>query len=198
QNHHQGLFIQFLIALLALFAGFGYVYVHTIPDISYTQTFVESKNGVEYFSNQVLLGTSFVVLAVLLLLNAILINQGYGFRRDQNLNVTIRKEYLKGDYHKIFKGSYNAADKGFFDFLPDFYSIFFCFIFVFQITILVAICFKENFINFSGNYLALIVFIADVLLLFLSPVIYGHYYCKYKSNLKYPDKDEFKCNSKRN
>ena len=58
QNHHQGLFIQFLIALLALFAGFGYVYTHTNPDILYTQTFVQQLNEVDYYSNITLLGTS--------------------------------------------------------------------------------------------------------------------------------------------
>lgn len=27
QNHHQGIFIQFLIALFAIFGVFGYIYV---------------------------------------------------------------------------------------------------------------------------------------------------------------------------
>jgi len=49
QNHHQGLFIQFLIALLALFAGFGYVYTHVNSTIEYTQSFVQKINEVEYF-----------------------------------------------------------------------------------------------------------------------------------------------------
>lgn len=34
QNHHQGIFIQFLIALFAIFGIFGYVYTHTSSEIS--------------------------------------------------------------------------------------------------------------------------------------------------------------------
>jgi len=120
QNHHQGLFIQFLVALLALFAGFGYVYTHTNPNIQYTQSFVQQVNEVDYFSNQTLLATSVVVLAVLLLLNGILINQGYGFRRDQHLNMVIRKKYLGDDYENVFGKLYNPDKKGVFGLFTKF------------------------------------------------------------------------------
>ena len=95
QNHHQSLFVQFLVALLALFAGFGFVYTHTKPDIPYNQTYVEISENLICFSNIILLSTAVIVSCVLALLNLILLNQGYGFRRDQYLNMIIRKDKLQ-------------------------------------------------------------------------------------------------------
>jgi hypothetical protein len=184
QNHHQSLFIQFLIALLALFAGFGYVYTHTNPDIIYSQSFVQRINKVDYFSNQTLLATSTVVLAVLLLLNGILINQGYGFRRDQHLNMKIRRKYLGDDYKSVFDNLYNSDNKGFWDYLPNFYTIFFWFIFGFQVSVIIAICTKEGLVNFLEKCLALKLFIMDIILILLSLFFYCKTYCKYKINLK--------------
>ena len=188
QNHHQGLFIQFLIALLALFAGFGYVYTHTNPDILYTQTFVQQLNEVDYYSNITLLGTSVIVLAVLLLLNGILINQGYGFRRDQYLNMIIRKDKLQKKYDDIFKGLYNPNDKGFFDFLPNFYTIFFWFITSFQLFVLISVCSKEGLTCFENKNGSLLLFIILILLIILSLGFYIKNFYKYNSNLKKTEK----------
>ena len=180
QNHHQGLFIQFLIALLALFAGFGYVYTHTNPNIAYTQSFVQQINEVDYFSNLTLLATSVVVLAVLLLLNGILINQGYGFRRDQHLNMIIRKKYLgDDDYNEVFGKLYNSDNKGFWNYLPDFYTIFFRFILGFQVFVFISICTKEGLVDFSEKCLSLSLFILDIILIILSLFFYCKTYCKY-------------------
>lgn len=173
QNHHQKLFIQFLTALLILFAGFGYVYVHTVPDVPNVQTYVEIKNTKEYFSNSILLATAVVVSTVMLLLNLILLNQGYGFRRDQHINKEIRKKYLKKNYKRVFGGLYNSGKKGFWNFLPDFYAIFFWFITVFQLFILVSVMFKTE-----THCTVLIPFL-------LSIFFYHKTYSKYKLNLKH-------------
>lgn len=173
QNHHQKLFIQFLIALLVLFAGFGYVYVHTIPDVPYVQTYIEVKSNVEYFSGSILLITAIIVSTIMLLLNLILLNQGYGFRRDQLINKKIRKKHLNRNYKKIFGRLYNSSGKGFLDFLPDFYAIFFWFITVFQLFILVSVMFKTE------TYCL-------VLMPFLLSIFFYHKtYSKYKLNLKH-------------
>ena len=184
QNHHQSLFIQFLISLLALFGGFGYVYTHTNPCVDYTQTFVQKIDDIVYFSNQILLSTSTIVIAVLLLLNLIILHQGYGFRRDQHLNFIIRKKYLKDDYKNVFGELYNPKNKGFGDYLPNFYSIFFWFILGFQITVLIAICTKKNFLSFSGNCCSLLLFILDIILIILSLIFYITTFFKYYNKLK--------------
>lgn len=184
QNHHQSLFIQFLVALFALFAGFGYIYTHSNPDIAYTKTFVQNINNINYFSYHILLATSVVVIAILLLLNVIIINQGYGFRRDQHLNMIIRKKKLGEDYKIIFDKLYNSDNKVFWNYLPNFYIIFFWFIFGFQISVFIAICSKENLINFSDNYSSFLLFFTDIILIILSLAFYSKTYCKYCLNLK--------------
>ena len=185
QNHHQGIFIQFLIALFVLFSGFGYVYTYTNPNIAYEQTFVEKINDIEYFSLITLLSTSAIVIAVLTLLNAILLNLGYGFRRDQHLNMIIRKKYLiNEEYKNIFGTLYNSDNKSFCNFLPNFYSIFFWFIFGFQIFIFVAICCKEKVLDIDGKCFSLFILLLDIFLILISLCLYCKTYCKYKNNLK--------------
>lgn len=184
QNHHQSLFVQFLVALLALFAGFGFVYTHTKPDIAYNQTYVEISENLIYFSNIILLSTAVIVSSVLALLNLILLNQGYGFRRDQYLNMIIRKDKLQKKYDDIFKGLYNPNDKGFFDFLPNFYTIFFWFITSFQLFVLISVCSKEGLTCFENKNGSLLLFIILILLIILSLGFYVKNFCKYNSNLK--------------
>ena len=188
QNHHQSLFVQFLVALLALFAGFGFVYTHTKPDIAYNQTYVEISENLIYFSNIILLSTAVIVSSVLALLNLILLNQGYGFRRDQYLNMIIRKDKLQKKYDDIFKGLYNPNDKGFFDFLPNFYTIFFWFITSFQLFVLMSVCAKEGLTCFENNNGSLLLFIILILLIILSLGFYVKNFCKYNSNLKKAEK----------
>jgi hypothetical protein len=184
QNHHQNLFIQFLVALLTLFAGFGFVYTRTIPKIPYNQTYAVISDNVLCFSNIILLSTAVTVSSVLALLNLILLHQAYGFRRDQYLNMIIRKDQLKNKYDEIFKGLYNPNDKGFFDFLPDFYSIFFWFITSFQLFVLISVCFKEGLTCFENNIGSLLLFIILILLPILSLCFYIMNFNKYKLNLK--------------
>ncbi|OQC43698.1 MAG: hypothetical protein BWX59_02325 [Bacteroidetes bacterium ADurb.Bin028] len=188
QNHHQSLFVQFLVALLALFAGFGFVYTHTKPDIAYNQTYVEISENLIYFSNIILLSTAVIVSSVLALLNLILLNQGYGFRRDQYLNMIIRKDKLQKKYDDIFKGLYNPNDKGFFDFLPNFYTIFFWFITSFQLFVLISVCSKEGLTCFENKNGSLLLFIILILLIILSLGFYIKNFYKYNSNLKKTEK----------
>jgi len=188
QNHHQSLFVQFLVALLALFAGFGFVYTHTKPDIAYNQTYVEISENLIYFSNIILLSTAVIVSSVLALLNLILLNQGYGFRRDQYLNMIIRKDKLQKKYDDIFKGLYNTNDKGFFDFLPNFYTIFFWFITSFQLFVLISVCSKEGLTCFENKNGSLLLFIILILLIILSLGFYIKNFYKYNSNLKKTEK----------
>ncbi|MDH8701441.1 type III secretory pathway component EscU [Dysgonomonadaceae bacterium PH5-43] len=184
QNHHQGLFIKFLIALFVLFGGFGFVYVHTADCVIYSQTYISLYNNQIYFSNSILLATTFIVLSILLLLNMIILNIGYGFRRDHHLNMIIRKRELKREYDDIFQGLYNADNKNYWDYLPDFYRIFFWFITASQLFIFIAICSKEGVICFNGEILSLIVFIACILLIVASFYSYMTTYFKYDKNIK--------------
>jgi len=184
QNHHQGIFIQFLIALLALFGSYGYIYTHTSSDIVNYQTYSQKINDIEFYSLNTLLTTSVIVIAILTLLNAIILNLGYGFRRDQHLNKIIRIKYLKEEYENVFGKLYNPSNKGFCDFLPNFYGIFFWSILGFQVFIFIATCCKEKILNFDNNGIAFLLLILDFALIVVSFCLYFMSYFKYRNNLK--------------
>jgi len=185
QNHHQSIFIQFLIALFALFAGYGYVYTHSTPDIDYYQTSLTVIDEVKYFSLITLIITSTIVIGVLTLLNIIILNLGYGFRRDQHLNKIIRKKYLgEKEYEAVFGPLYDSDNKSSCNYLPNFYSIFFWFILILQIFILISTCSKEGILNCNGNYLPYIILLFDLLLILFSFCMYFITYNKYKLNIK--------------
>ena len=154
----------------------------------YNQTYVEISENLLCFSNIILLSTAVVISSVLALLNLILLNQGYGFRRDQYLNMIIRKDKLQKKYNDIFKGLYNPNDKGFFDFLPNFYTIFFWFITSFQLFVLISVCSKEGLTCFENKNGSLLLFIILILLIILSLGFYVKNFCKYNSNLKKTEK----------
>lgn len=181
QNHHQKIFIQFLIALLTLFGGYGYIYTHTNPNIPVTQTFIQNINCIEYYSGNTLIITSIIVIAILLLLNVILLNLGYSFRRDQFINKKIREKYLDpNEYENVFGKLYNPGNKPKYDYLPDFYNIFFWFILGFQIFIFTITCCKENVLCFENNCMGFLLIMSDIILVLLSPCIYCCYYSKYR------------------
>lgn len=185
QNHHQGIFIQFLIALFALFGVYGYIYTHATLEIENYQTYAQKINDIEFYSLNTLIATSLIVIAILTLLNAILLNLGYGFRRDQHLNMKIRKKYLiNGEYEEVFDKLYNSDNKGFCNYLPNFYSIFFWFIFGFQIFIFIATCCKEKILQFDNNCIAFLLLLFDFVLIGGSLCLYILTYFKYKNNLK--------------
>lgn len=185
QNHHQRIFIQFLIALFVLFGGYGYVYTHTNSEIEYNQTIVTSINDTDFYSLSTLITISALVISILTLLNAIILNLGYGFRRDQHINKIIRKKYLvDGEYENVFGKLYDSGNKGFFDFLPNFYSIFYFFILGFQILLLIITCCKEKILNFDGHYWSFTLLIFNIILIIGSFCLYRRTYHKYTTNIK--------------
>lgn len=192
QNHHQSVFTQFLIALLSLFAGYGYVYIHTSGEVSACcQQLIINSVGVEYYSPTILLLTSAVVLAVLALLNVLLLNLGYSFRRDQHVNKKIREKFLdKSEYESTFGELYNSDNKLYTDFLPNFYAIFFWFIFGFQVFILIITASRVLGTLESEKCCNCLLLLLDLSLTILSITLYIKTYMKYENNLKNPKRHE--------
>ncbi|WP_321479755.1 hypothetical protein [uncultured Bacteroides sp.] len=176
QNHHQALFIQLLIALLVLFGGFGYTYVHTTDSIPYAHTYIQGM----YVSNSILITVTLVVLLVLLLLNLIILHLGYAFRRDQTLNMRIRKKELGEEYDDVFGYLYNPSGKGFWSYLPNFYAIFFWIISILQLIVFIGICVKKGLICFSKSPCSLVEFLACFFIIVISYFFYYNTYEKYK------------------
>lgn len=177
QNHHSGLFIQILLALFALFGVLGYVAFNTksfnfINDANY--------NDIAYCL------TATLVSSVLLLLNKLILNYGYGFRRDQIVNQRIRLRFLgdKDGYEEIFRDQYKADNKEKQSYLPSFHMIFFCAITIAQFIL----CFSMLILSIVGNcanrYFIIPLFLATIALSVLSLHFYNETYLKYIKNIK--------------
>jgi len=199
QNHHQGLFIQLLIALFALFGVFGYVLTHTegleltIPQFTplIVFNFIENDSK-ELFKPIVLSGTACAVSLILLFLNIFVLNHGYAYRRDQYINQKIREKYLSNDgYKDIFGVKYKANDKGLLDYLPDFYNLFFYLFTICQIFVFIIVFYLEN--NQKECYKTLwIIPYLTLITIILSVGFYLKTYCKYSKRIT----KEFRIKSK--
>lgn len=103
-NAHTSSFISFLVSLLALFVGLGYLFVETPP------------YGTKYTLDVFLIFTPFVS-GILFFLTALCSQIGYAQRSNQIVIEQFRRRY--GLY------IYNPTEgKSFISFLPDYYNIF--------------------------------------------------------------------------
>jgi hypothetical protein len=92
-----------------------------------------------------LFGTYYVAELILTLLATVVLNVGYGFRRDQKVIKNIRKKYLKNDYRKIFgSASFDPSGKNLMDYLPEFNRMFVFGIFTLQILLHISFCIALN------------------------------------------------------
>ncbi len=112
QNSKQSLFVGLLIALFSSFGASAYVYI-------------ENKQ-------QIFLFVYLVLGLVLVMLNALILHYGYAERRDQVVVSNISEKYYSRNIKSIFGDLYQHKKKGFCCFLPNFYSILFLSILVFQ------------------------------------------------------------------
>ena len=183
QNHGQVIFIQFLSAILAVLIGYGYVYVNTTSLAPVYE--IKRKQATLLLDSYAIIhltGTYFVVSLILTLLATVVCNIGYGFRRDQNVIVNIRKAYLQDNYLPLFgQASFTASEKNVVDFLPEFNRMFVFGIFTLQLLIYASFLYAAlHFKNapYFGWCPALVHF------LYVFPVlwtvfIYLNYYKKY-------------------
>lgn len=177
QNHHSGLFIQLLIALFALFGMLGYVIINTSS--------FNIMNGAK-FDNEIPFGLAVALVSlILLLLNKLVLNYGYGFRRDQMINQRIRFKFLKEDgYNKIFGKQYMADNKDKMSYLPAFFSVFFWAIILSQIVLFVILIITMIICNCSNQCYMIPFLVIAIISLYFSFHFWNTGYLKYCSNIK--------------
>jgi len=138
QNHAQVIFIQFMSAILAVLIGYGYVYANTLSTAFLFDAYKKEDKLVS-FSVIHLFGTFFIAELILTMLATVILNTGYGFRRDQLVIYNIRQRFMQHRYGNIFgKASFNPRNKTLMDFLPEFSRSFFFGILTLQILLLVS------------------------------------------------------------
>ncbi len=138
QNHAQVIFIQFMSAILAVLIGYGYVYANTLSS-AYLFNAQKNDDKLISFSIAHLFGAFFIAELILTMLATVILNTGYGFRRDQLVIYNIRQKYMQYRYGSIFgKASFNPRNKTLIDFLPEFSRSFFLGILTLQILLLIS------------------------------------------------------------
>ncbi len=136
QNHAQVIFIQFMSAILAVLIGYGYVYANTLTSAFLFDAY-KNDDKVVSFSIIHLFGAFFIAELILTMLATVILNTGYGFRRDQLVIYNIRQQYMQDRYRSIFgNASFNPRNKTLMDFLPEFSRSFFFGILTLQILLL--------------------------------------------------------------
>ncbi|SHK79097.1 hypothetical protein, partial [Fibrobacter sp. UWEL] len=127
-NNGQQLFLKLFVALLAIFTVFGYVLIHTTCDsgdfIFAIYAMTENSSLPDKFSISFLIYTVSAVECVLFFLTIILILNGWGFRREQVVNDSIRRSVCdKNAYNTIFKNNKYGLGRGISS-MPDYYEVF--------------------------------------------------------------------------
>lgn len=128
QNSQKKLLVSLLVIILSLVGSLGFIYTHLETSV------------VKHYINDIIILKPFVlhqalVISVILLgfICMLVVDLGWSFRRDQKLNDKIRKNGMNDcDYNEFF-GNYGENIEN----MPDFYRIFFWFIFGFQVLFLV-------------------------------------------------------------
>lgn len=194
QNHHQTVFIQFISAVIVVIVGYALVFANTSSDAKIFDVTRDVNLKVTSYAIIHLFGSFFAAEFILTLLCIVLLNIGYGYRRDQNVIDKIRIFYMGENEHKIIFGvnerkPFKATDKNFCNYLPDFNFIFITFIFTLQLLLITSLFYAINhFVNFNLSladnwFLHGLLVVLIILPIIISGYSFGHYYRKYKKNV---------------
>ncbi|HZY38622.1 MAG TPA: hypothetical protein VFE53_18310 [Mucilaginibacter sp.] len=184
QNHLQTIFIQFLSAVLVILAGYGYVYTNTSSNADFFDvTFFAKTNTLESYAVLHLIGSFLIAQIILGLLITLILNIGYGFRRDQMAIYNIRQKYLGPEFQREIFGtkSFDPRNQSVYIFLPEFNRNFVYAMAVIQVLLLVSLlCFLNKAAHYSFEehwFLTGFIFLPFI----WTFVVYGVYWQKYKS-----------------
>ncbi len=165
-------FISFIVALLALFSGFGYVFVYSNSEFSSNGIYINEK----IMSLEVFLLVSIVVSGMLFFLSLISLQLGYSNRSNQIIIDKIREDVFRSKKENIFGKYYNAKNKNFWTFVPDFFNLFY-WLFV-SVQILVICLTKCKIYLINNCYIILL----QIIFIFLSICFRGRYWLKYNKS----------------
>jgi len=181
QNHHQSIFLQFLSAILIVLIGYGFIYANTGSTSDMYEIQIDAKSTTYAIFH--LAGAYTISQFILTLLATVVVNIGYGFRRDQNVIYKIRIKYLgQKKYEEIFgKVTFLPQNQSVFDFLPEFNRMFFLGLYVLQVLLFVSFavrlkhsCYYDNFSGF--RWLDYVIYLIPII---WNTWLYLNYYKKY-------------------
>lgn len=183
QNHLQTIFIQFLSAVLVILGGYGYVYTHTTGDADfYNLSYFPNTTTMKSYALLHLIGSFLVAQIILGLLITLILNIGYGFRRDQMAIYNIRLKYLGTAFQREIFGtrSFDPRNQSVYVFLPEFNRNFVYAMAVIQALLLGSLLtFLDNAAHYSFGghwFLTGVIFLPFI----WTFVVYDVYWQKYK------------------
>jgi uncharacterized protein with PQ loop repeat len=180
-NSRSGVFTSFIIGIVALFGFYGYVFVSTNNQKRWN------------FDMQEFLLMSFITIGILFFLAILALNLGYSLRRDHFIVYNIRKKrysWNKIEMKEIFGKLYKPSGKGFWEFIIDFYNLFYWLFFFFVIFIHITTIMKICEIKKAGislceyEYTLYPVILFHILFIILTLVFRLRCYCKYSRDIK--------------
>jgi len=188
QNHHQTVFTQFISAVFVVVVGYAIVYTNISSKADFFNVIRDGDLKIISYSIIHLIGSFFVAELILTLLCALVLNIGYGFRRDQNVNYKIRMRFMKKkEYEYIFgEKSFNPTNKKLMSYLPGYNLIFVSFILLLHILLVFSLFYAlVNFDNFTfsiyNHWFAHGLLSLLIILPFgISICLFRQYYIKYK------------------
>ena len=130
-NAHVTTFVTLLVAFFTMFGALGYVYAYTLDGCCGVKTVVlESSVESPVYSIQTLATLSLFVSVILCFFSYLCAMFSYIERRDQGVNWDIREEY---GLYNLYE---NPRERGWFDYLSEFYKAFFLLFLVGQLMVL--------------------------------------------------------------
>lgn len=191
-NSHFQSFITFGTALLALFGFFGYVYAHTTnifsqrisPDGSPESiVYIEAQESAFYTADLLLL-LSIVVVGILCFLTCLCVFLGYCERRDQIQLKRIRDAY---ELQTVYS---NSNYRNYLYYMASYYRIFYTLLLLSQIFVIMVTLGK---CPLQGNAYIIIEYLLLISLVVVSIYIKIKYFMNYKRIDAKPDTDNSRC-----
>lgn len=144
-------FVSFIVALFALFGFYGYIFAYTIPEFSTNGIMVIENGGCnksDTFTLDIFIVMSLVVSGLLYFLSKMSLTLGYGQRSDQIVIDRIREKHYPNeqDRTQLFGKGYTAKNKGWCNFVQDYFNLFYWLFFWSQIFVVVS-----SIIKISAN-----------------------------------------------
>jgi hypothetical protein len=187
-NERTNSFVSFVVALLALFGFFGYVFAYTSPNFAISGYLVESNHKV--MSIEVFFLCSVLTSFILCFLALISLQLGYASRRDQIIINNIRQVFIeKEDERKqIFGNLYNPADKTWCNFIPDYFNFFYGLFVLGEFAVIIITFIKSTLsVRYSDCCFlmkwTIITMLIQMVFVFISLCVRCCYYNKYKQNI---------------
>ncbi len=129
-NANVSSFISFLVSVITIFIGYGYVFAYNTFQFS-CKGFSKSVYSLcPKFSYEVLIYMTIVSVIILTFLILLCIQLGYSHRRDHIIIDKIRDIRYKdcpNDKKEIFGNLYNSSNKKIYNYLPNIYMLFIVF-----------------------------------------------------------------------